>query len=186
MDRTTIEFVYTEGLVPQDHMLRKIDAAVDFSKTYEMVEPLYCADNGRPSIDPVVLFKMVLIQHLYGLSSLRRTASEVSVNILLLFWPRKRIVCRRYRCCFVLSAYKRTQRNAGLGNRKSHYRFVCGCRLQAYIKHQKRVAQAFDNRNINCFVNRHCNAWSKITCRNVFVFSAVSFESRQKLLCVCC
>ena len=81
MDRTTIEFVDTEGLVPQDHLLRKIDAAVDFSKIYEMVEPLYCVDNGRPSIDPVVLFKMVLIQHLYGLSSLRRTASEVSVNI---------------------------------------------------------------------------------------------------------
>lgn len=81
MDRTTIEFVDTEGLVPQDHLLRKIDAAVDFSKIYEMVEPLYCTDNGRPSIDPVVLFKMVLIQHLYGLNSLRRTASEVSVNI---------------------------------------------------------------------------------------------------------
>ena len=40
-----------------------------------MVEPLYCEDNGRPSIDPVVLFKMVLIQHLYGLPSLRRTAA---------------------------------------------------------------------------------------------------------------
>ena len=47
---------------------------------YEMVEPLYCEDNGRPSIDPVVLFKMVLIQHLYGLPSLRRTADEVSAN----------------------------------------------------------------------------------------------------------
>lgn len=46
-----------------------------------MVEPLYCADNGRPSVDPVVLFKMVLIQHLYGLTSLRRTAEEVSLNV---------------------------------------------------------------------------------------------------------
>ena len=46
-----------------------------------MVEPLYCEDNGRPSIDPVVLFKMVLIQHLYGLPSLRRTAEEVSLNV---------------------------------------------------------------------------------------------------------
>jgi transposase len=46
-----------------------------------MVEPLYSEDNGRPSIDPVVLFKMVLIQHLYGLPSLRRTADEVSANI---------------------------------------------------------------------------------------------------------
>ena len=81
MDRDIIEIVGINSLVPQEHLLRKIDAAVDFSKLYEMVEPLYCEDNGRPSIDPVVLFKMVLIQHVYGLPSLRRTAEEVSGSI---------------------------------------------------------------------------------------------------------
>lgn len=80
-DRDVIEIVGIDSLVPQDHLLRKIDQAVDFSRLYEMVKPLYCEDNGRPSIDPVVLFKMVLIQHLYGLPSLRRTAEEVSLNI---------------------------------------------------------------------------------------------------------
>ena len=81
MERGIFEIVDTESLVPAEHLLRKIDAAVDFNKVYDMVEPLYCADNGRPSIDPVVLFKMVLIQHLYGLTSLRRTAEEVSLNV---------------------------------------------------------------------------------------------------------
>ena len=81
MERGIFEIVDTESLVPEGHLLRKIDAAVDFNKIYDMVEDLYCADNGRPSVDPVVLFKMVLIQHLYGLSSLRRTAEEVSFNI---------------------------------------------------------------------------------------------------------
>ena len=81
MDRGVIEIVDTESLVPKDHLLRKIDAAVDFNRLYEMVEPLYSEDNGRPSVDPVVLFKMVLIQHLYGLPSLRRTADEISANI---------------------------------------------------------------------------------------------------------
>ena len=80
MERDVIEIVGIDSLVPQDHLLRKIDRAVDFNRLYEMVEPLYCEDNGRPSIDPVVLFKMVLIQHLYGLPSLRRTAEEVSLN----------------------------------------------------------------------------------------------------------
>ena len=80
MDRDLVEFVVIDQLVPKAHLLRKIDAAVDFNKLYEMVEPLYCEDNGRPSIDPVVLFKMVLVQHLYGLTSLRRTAEEVSAN----------------------------------------------------------------------------------------------------------
>ena len=70
MDRGVIEIVDTESLVPKGYLLRKIDAAVDFNRLYEMVEPLYSEDNGRPSVDPVVLFKMVLIQHLYGLPSL--------------------------------------------------------------------------------------------------------------------
>ena len=81
MERGIFEIVDTESLVPEGHLLRKIDEAVDFNKIYDMVEPLYCADNGRPSVDPVVLFKMVLIQHLYGLCSLRRTAEEVSFNV---------------------------------------------------------------------------------------------------------
>ena len=80
MDRDLVEFVVIDQLVPKEHLLRKIDAAVDFTQLYEMVEPLYCEDNGRPSIDPVVLFKMVLIQHLYGLPSLRRTAEEVNAD----------------------------------------------------------------------------------------------------------
>ena len=81
LDRGIVEIVDTESLVPKDHLLRKIDAAVDFNRLYEMVESLYSDDNGRPSVDPVVLFKMVLIQHLYGLPSLRRTAEEISLNV---------------------------------------------------------------------------------------------------------
>ena len=80
-NRYQIEMISIEDLVPQEHLLRQISGAVDFEKIYEFVEELYCDDNGRPSIDPVVLFKMVLIQHLYGLPSLRRTAGEVSLNI---------------------------------------------------------------------------------------------------------
>ena len=80
-ERGIPEMVEIGGLVPEDHLLRKIDAAVDFNRIYDIVEPLYCEDNGRPSIDPVVLFKMVLIQHLYGLPSLRRTGEEVNLNV---------------------------------------------------------------------------------------------------------
>ena len=98
LDRGVIEIVDTESLVPKDHLLRKIDAAVDFNRLYEMVEPLYSEDNGRPSVDPVVLFKMVLIQHLYGLPSLRRTADEISANICCRWvWD---IRCKRKRRIF--------------------------------------------------------------------------------------
>lgn len=76
-----VEMMCTELLVPQEHLLRKIDAAVDFNRIYEIVSELYCKDNGRPSIDPVVLFKIVLIQHLYGIRSLRQTVADVEMNI---------------------------------------------------------------------------------------------------------
>ena len=58
-NREQLEFVSLENMVPQDHLLRKIDTAIDFKKIYEFVEDLYCEDNGRPSVDPVVLFKIV-------------------------------------------------------------------------------------------------------------------------------
>lgn len=70
-NRNQVEFVSLEQMVPQDHLLRQIDAAIDFNKVYEFVEDLCCKDNGRPSIDPVVLFKIVLIQYIYGIRSLR-------------------------------------------------------------------------------------------------------------------
>lgn len=80
-NRNLIEFVSLEEMVPQDHLLRKIDLAIDFSKIYEFVEELYCEDKGRPSVDPVVLFKIVLIQHIYGIPSLRRTLEDVNMNL---------------------------------------------------------------------------------------------------------
>ena len=63
-NRNQVEFVSLEQMVPQDHLLRQIDAAIDFNKVYEFVEDLCCKDNGRPSIDPVVLFKIELLQHI--------------------------------------------------------------------------------------------------------------------------
>lgn len=80
-NRIQSEIVCIEDLVPKNHLLRKIDAAVDFAKIYEIVEDLYCKDNGRPSTDPVVLFKTAIIQHLYGISSLRKTADEINLNV---------------------------------------------------------------------------------------------------------
>ena len=79
--RQAIEMLCTDMLTPRDHLLRKIDAAVDFTHIYELVEDLYCEDNGRPGCDPVVLFKLVLIQHLFGIRSLRQTMRDTEVNV---------------------------------------------------------------------------------------------------------
>lgn len=65
--RQTIEMLCIEERVPGEHLLRKIETAVDFSYIYDLVWSHYSVGRGRPSIDPVVLFKMVLLQHLYGI-----------------------------------------------------------------------------------------------------------------------
>lgn len=52
---------------------------MDFAKIYEIIDALYCKNNVRPSTDPVALFKTAIIQHLHGITSLRRTGEEISL-----------------------------------------------------------------------------------------------------------
>lgn len=80
-NRKQVAFLCIDDLVPKDHILRDIDKAIDFSFIYDLVKDLYSEDNGRPSIDPVVLFKIVFIQHLFGIRSMRQTIKEIEVNI---------------------------------------------------------------------------------------------------------
>jgi len=75
-ERSQSEIICIDDLVPKDHLLRKMDAAVDFTKIYDIVGKLYSANNGRPSTDHVVLFKAAIIQHICGIPSLRRTAKK--------------------------------------------------------------------------------------------------------------
>ena len=70
-----------DDMVPKDHMLRKIDRAINWSFIYDLVEDKYCADNGRPSMDPVMLIKIPFIQYLYGIRSMRQTIKEIEVNV---------------------------------------------------------------------------------------------------------
>ena len=79
--REQIQMISIEDLVPKDHILRDIDRAISFDFIYEEVEELYCSDNGRPSVDPVVLFKIVLLQYTFGIRSMRQTIREIEVNM---------------------------------------------------------------------------------------------------------
>ena len=73
-------FYFMEELVPEGHLLRQIDKYVDFDFIYDLVEPLYDEDNGRPAIDPVLLIKLPLIQYLCGIRSMRQTVKDCEVN----------------------------------------------------------------------------------------------------------
>ena len=72
--------VILDGLVPENHLVRKIENAIDFSFIYDKVKDLY-SPLGAPSIDPVVLIKIVLIQYLFGIPSMRQTIREIEVNV---------------------------------------------------------------------------------------------------------
>lgn len=69
-----------EEIVPKESLFRKIDKYIDFTFIYEEVKDLYSKDNGRPSIDPVVLFKLVFIQTLDGIKSMRKTCEKIKVD----------------------------------------------------------------------------------------------------------
>ena len=79
--RRDVVLVDIDQLVPADHMLRKIEKIMDYEWLYERLNPYYCHDNGRPGTDPVVLIKMVLVQHLYGIPSLRQTQERVNDTV---------------------------------------------------------------------------------------------------------
>ena len=79
--QSKMEFVVIEDLMLKDHLLRKIDKYIDFSFINEICRPYYCEDNGRPAVEPEIMFKMLFLGYLYGIRSETRLVEEVKVNI---------------------------------------------------------------------------------------------------------
>src|SRR4051812_11704322 len=81
MNRDQIEMIALEQLVPANHLVRKVEAAIDFSFIYSLVQDMYSSERGSPSIDPVVLIKMAFIQYTFGIRSMRQTIVEIETNM---------------------------------------------------------------------------------------------------------
>ena len=79
--REQIQMFCMDDLVPENHLLRLIDKAIDWTFIYDLVEDKYSPDFGRPSMDPVMLIKIPFIQYLYGIRSMRQTMKEIEVNV---------------------------------------------------------------------------------------------------------
>ena len=79
-EQMQLELVTYDILVRPDHLLRKIDSVIDFSFIHDLCAPLYCADNGRPAIDPDILFRMLFVGYLYGIRSEVRLCEEIQDN----------------------------------------------------------------------------------------------------------
>ncbi|MBN1009251.1 transposase, partial [Amphritea sp. ZJ14W] len=61
--------------------MRKIDRVIDFSFLHELVQDYYCPNNGRPALDPTLMFKLLFIGYLYGIRSERQLIRDVQVNV---------------------------------------------------------------------------------------------------------
>lgn len=72
--------VRLEEMIPPDHLLRRIQQAIDFTFIDRLTGPLY-SERGRPSVPPQALVRMMMVGYLYGLTSERRLCQEVQLNL---------------------------------------------------------------------------------------------------------
>lgn len=79
--REQVQYFCMDDLVPKDHILRLVEDAIDWGFIYDLVEEKYSPDQGRPSMDPVTLIKIPVIQYLFGIRSMRQTIKEIQVNV---------------------------------------------------------------------------------------------------------
>src|ERR1039458_9535742 len=73
--------------VPEGHLLRSIDRYIDFSFVRERLKDSY-SPTGRPSVDPEVLLRLLLVGYLYGISSERRLLEEVKMHLAYRWFTR--------------------------------------------------------------------------------------------------
>src|SRR5512142_3281338 len=69
-----------EDQVPENHLLRLIDRHVSFEFVHEKLRNSY-SDTGRPSIDPEVLLRILLLGYLYGITSERKLVEELRMHL---------------------------------------------------------------------------------------------------------
>ncbi len=80
MEEPLFPCVQLEEMIPADHIVRKIDKWVDFSFIEEKTRGLY-SDRGRPSIDPEVLIRMLVVGYLNGTTAERRICRDTHLNL---------------------------------------------------------------------------------------------------------
>src|SRR5713101_4336510 len=81
-DRSEALFYYfrLEDQIPENHLLRLIEKHISFAFVRERLKQSY-SDTGRPSIDPELLLRILLIGYLYGVTSERKLVEELRMHL---------------------------------------------------------------------------------------------------------
>src|ERR1700720_2256098 len=77
------QFFYSfdlDKVVPPDHLVRQIESVIDLSWVHKELAPYY-SDTGRPSIDPVLMIRMLIVGYVFAIRSERRICADVQVNL---------------------------------------------------------------------------------------------------------
>jgi transposase len=72
IDKFQIEMLCLDNLVPEEHIVRRLEKAIDLNFIHELTKDLY-SPYGKESIDPIVLIKLNIVQYLFGIRSMRQT-----------------------------------------------------------------------------------------------------------------
>src|SRR5512136_1186339 len=73
-------FFDLEEVVPPNHLVRQVNAVLDLSWVHKELAPYY-SHTGRPSIDPALIIRMLLVGYVFAIRSERRLCAEVQVNL---------------------------------------------------------------------------------------------------------
>src|SRR5213079_223222 len=88
-----VQFLYAfdlDKVVPPDHLVRQIDGILDLSWVHKELAPYY-SHTGRPSIDPVLMIRMLIIGYVFAIRSERALCRDVQVNFASSSTPRRNL-----------------------------------------------------------------------------------------------
>ena len=80
--RTAAVTISLDELIPQDHLIRKIDAAIRWEERCAPLRDCYRTDRGRPAFEPDILLAVALLRHIYHIDSLRAIGAELQTNLI--------------------------------------------------------------------------------------------------------
>lgn len=80
--RTSVTATSLDALIPPDHIIRRLDAAIDWETRCAPMRNCYSMERGRPAFDPEILLAISLLRHIYHIDSLRAAYAEIETNLV--------------------------------------------------------------------------------------------------------
>ena len=141
-DKPQEELVYAfnlEEFVPQDRLLRSIDRFAGFTDLSEQLAP-YCSHTGRPSVDPALMIRMLLVGYCLGMRSERQLCEEINLNLAYRWFCRLSITDK-------VPDHSTSPKNRhGRFRESKAFRFVFEQVIQRWIEGARLVARALPSR----------------------------------------